>query len=333
MTKKTLFGKRDVSWVNIDQEYAVTLKIPNDGLHFRPTGSELFLFFGSPFVQNIFRKFRCPVEKSTAKIKDKWASDNGHFDDPQFIIVSDGLRDIAATDCGNAMLLQARVCVPLSLVVRLLLMNLDCQTTFLGLAFRAENDTLNTSAKLISERQSISIGELARSAKKVCISHDCRQSNTQRSFRRRPNGTLREWLRSADRAAGSRLPCLEESNRPSSDGRRDRDVDRRPRRPLGCPPVRRHQCWAAKNIHFQAPKCQWVHGWLAVVMVLATYQDPSVRKPSICPWPRRPRVLMGLLLSIRSHEAIVNLISKRMGGEGLTIDRLSLQQFLPLSIF
>ncbi len=141
---------------------------------------------------------------------------------------------------------------------------------------RAPNDTLNTRAKLISQRQPISIGELVSSAKKVGIIHERWQPRNQRSFRHRSHGAVRERPRLANRPVGSQLPCPGKSNRPPSRGGRDRHVDRRPRRPLARPSGRRHQSRAAKNSHFPLPGSQWVHGRVTVVMGFrADQQDPA----------------------------------------------------------
>src|SRR5260370_19639918 len=70
-----------------------------------------------------------------------------------------------------------------------------------------ENDTLNTRAKLTSECQPRSIGELVGLPKKVCVIHERSQPRNLWPFRHRSHGVVRERPRFANRPAGSQLPC------------------------------------------------------------------------------------------------------------------------------
>src|SRR5437879_520092 len=136
--------------------------------------------------------------------------------DPQSIVVVNQFRHIAAADAGNLMLAQAKVSIALSAVIRLLLMDLDGQSALFGLAFRAPDDTLNTSTQLIPECEPIAMGELVGSAKKVGFIHERWQPKNLRSFRHRSHGVVRQRPRLADCPDGSQLPCLAKSHRSSS---------------------------------------------------------------------------------------------------------------------
>jgi hypothetical protein len=67
---------------------------------------------------------------------------------------------------------------------------------------RRKNDTLNTRAELIPERQSSALGEGLGSSNKVGMIHERRQSRNLRAFRYRSHGTVRERPYSTDCPAG-----------------------------------------------------------------------------------------------------------------------------------
>jgi len=122
-------AKRDIPRIYVDDENAKSFEKRQDGLDLFPPSAELFLLFRAPVIQDFLGEIGRPVEIGPAKIEDKRTGHDCHCDHAQFIVVRNQFRDVAAAYSGYPTLFQTRIRISLSAVVRLLLVNLERQST------------------------------------------------------------------------------------------------------------------------------------------------------------------------------------------------------------
>lgn len=110
-------------------------------MNFRPTRSELLLFGGLPIGYRFLRKIGRAVEMRSAKVQNEGTINNGHFNDPQFIVMGKQFGNRASANFCYPKFLQTKVNVSFANVSSFPFVNLDRQAALLSLAFCVENNT------------------------------------------------------------------------------------------------------------------------------------------------------------------------------------------------
>lgn len=99
--------------MDIEHEDAETFKSPNDGRGPGPVVCELLAFLGIPVGHDLFGELWRVVEGSAGEVEDEGGSDDGHFDDTQFVIE---VEDIGYGEpCEAPYTLRLKACVDISL--------------------------------------------------------------------------------------------------------------------------------------------------------------------------------------------------------------------------
>jgi hypothetical protein len=245
------FAERDVARIHVHQEHAETLEGPEDSLHFLPLGTELRLFLRAPIGEYLLGKVGRLIEIGAGKIENEGARHDGHFDDPEFVVVTQHFGNGATANVRNLALDQPQIHVAFAAIGALSLMDFDGRSVFFALAFEGKYVTMNSRSEGIAKNQTICLAVFLRAAKKLrWIAHECTADKSFGPLRGRADSLVRERQRHAGGAARPEVPDPENSRRSSSLRRRNRHVNRRPREPLGGAFAQWHSRGGAENRDF-----------------------------------------------------------------------------------
>ena len=204
------------------------------------------------------------------------------FDDPEFVVAVEHFGNDATADARDLALHQSAIHVSFAAILALAFVHLDGRSSLFGLAFHGKYATMNSRPEGPANNQTFASAVFLRSAKKFrSIAHGYADNNIPWPLRGRSDSFIGQRLRLARSPTGPRVPGAENSPRSSSLRRRDRDVDRRPRKPLDRSPAPWHSGRATENPDFPPCRQQWVHGRITVVM--RRTEAPTPRK-TILQW-------------------------------------------------
>src|SRR5439155_2258045 len=122
-----------------------------NGLHPWPVSAELFSLLSFPFDPRLVREIRRRVQPGSREIQDEWSCDDTHLDDAQFVVETNGLRNIESQNLTYARVPQPFVQLALAEIRLGGTMDFEGSFTGFGVVFGHEDDTVNSEAQPLGE--------------------------------------------------------------------------------------------------------------------------------------------------------------------------------------
>ena len=84
----------DVAWIHVAHEHPETFEKPEDRLYVSPSWAEMFCCFSAPVGQHLVGEVGRPVERGAGEIEDERPGHDGHFDNPQLVVVTQHFGEV-----------------------------------------------------------------------------------------------------------------------------------------------------------------------------------------------------------------------------------------------